>query len=264
MQQPPQQPAAAATAVACEPLQQWALWQMLDSAFPTGSFAHSVGLEAAVQGGLVPPGDEAAVARFALAAVHSACALQLPFAAAAHAACTAPRAPPSGAAAAAATPDAAAVCGELCVQLGAALAGNHVARRASASQGAAMLRAAHAAFPQEAAAAPCLAALRAHAAPHQAVAYGAVCGALGFSWPVSARAFVFAILRDTISAATRLNVIGPMAACGVLHTLSRAAEEATAAAIAAAVPTSAAAASCPLVDLMQAGHDQLYARLFQS
>jgi hypothetical protein len=37
VQQPPQQPAAAATAVACEPLQQWALWQMLDSAFPTGT-----------------------------------------------------------------------------------------------------------------------------------------------------------------------------------------------------------------------------------
>lgn len=33
--------------------QQWALWQMMDSAFPTGSFAHSNGLESSVQAGLV-------------------------------------------------------------------------------------------------------------------------------------------------------------------------------------------------------------------
>ena len=35
----------------------WLLWQLADSAFPVGSFAHSGGLEAAWQHGRVPDGS---------------------------------------------------------------------------------------------------------------------------------------------------------------------------------------------------------------
>src|SRR5262245_39965454 len=44
------------------------VWQLIDSAFPSGGFAHSGGLEAAVQHGYVTDGDSArAFARQALA-----------------------------------------------------------------------------------------------------------------------------------------------------------------------------------------------------
>ena len=37
----------------------WRLWQLVDSSFPTGAFAHSGGLEAASHVGLLPAADVA-------------------------------------------------------------------------------------------------------------------------------------------------------------------------------------------------------------
>lgn len=206
--------------------QQWALWQMMDSAFPTGSFAHSNGLEASVQAGLVSPGDAAAVRRFAAAAVHSACTLLLPYAAAAHAISFGLRPQVTAGACtgvwgvASTSEDPSAVdraeaeaqrgIASLCAQLDAQLAGNHVARRASAATGAALLRAAGAAFPAAVDVSAAIEAVQSSAAPHFAVAFGCVYGALGVPWPTAARAFAFGTVRDTVSAATRLNVVGPM------------------------------------------------------
>ncbi|XLR29749.1 hypothetical protein S83_057649 [Arachis hypogaea] len=39
-------------------ISQWSQWQLLDSLLPTGGFAHSFGLEAAVQSNLVSNPDE--------------------------------------------------------------------------------------------------------------------------------------------------------------------------------------------------------------
>jgi urease accessory protein UreF len=47
---------------------------------------------------------------------------------------------------------------------------------------------------------------------HVAVVFGAVSGALGFGAKHAARMFVYLTLRDTLSAATRLNLLGPLAA----------------------------------------------------
>ena len=41
----------------------WRLWQLVDSSFPTGAFAHSGGLEAASHAGLLPAAAQAAAAR---------------------------------------------------------------------------------------------------------------------------------------------------------------------------------------------------------
>lgn len=175
----------------------------------------------------VSPGDASAVRRYATAAVHSTCSLLLPYAAAAHAASL--RLRPLftagvttgawGAAAAAADGESEIDLAEqaaqkdilrLCAQLDAQLAGNHVARRASSATGAALLRAAAAAFPAAVEVSAAFEAVQGSPSPHFAVAFGCVYGALGVPWPTAARAYAFTAVRDIVSAATRLNVIGPM------------------------------------------------------
>src|SRR5215218_2226908 len=60
----------------------WLAWQLADSAFPTGGFAHSWGLEAAWQSGEIA--DAAALARFLDASIAQAGRAGLPFLNAAH------------------------------------------------------------------------------------------------------------------------------------------------------------------------------------
>src|ERR1700759_5303623 len=64
-------------------LEQWLLWQLSDSAFPTGGFAHSAGLEAAWQHGEVKNRGE--LASFVEASLHQVGRAALPFVLAAHA-----------------------------------------------------------------------------------------------------------------------------------------------------------------------------------
>ena len=216
-------------------------------------------------------------------------------------------------------------------RLAARLVGNAAATRASAATGAALLRAAIAAFgrpPPEtrtiaATAAedddedaffpePLVEALRrAKAATrsekrretrlpgaHLAVVFGAVAGAAGFSARHAARIFCYLTLRDTLSAATRLNLVGPLAAGAAVRRCVASAEARAAEAVAACVRaadraaaetpetlnpggssgrhaagltraallamTSRAASSSPLVDIVHAGHDALFSRLFNS
>ena len=184
---------------------------------------------------------------------------------------------------------------------GACLAGNRVASRASTATGAALLRAVTAAFGDaenggpgpngggvSRVAAEALRGARAASRPsptrrpggHLATSFGAVAGSLGLSSARAARLFAYLTLRDTLSAATRLNLVGPLRAGAALRRCSGrvealAAEAARSAAraagdaearggCAATAAARRAAGASPLVDVVQGGHDALYSRLFSS
>ena len=267
------------------------LLQLLDSSFPCGGFAHSGGLEAAHRAGRLPAGDAGALDVALSALVASSLALLLPFCLAAHAAARAAAtardpeacesdeeeeeeaegaAERSARAAAAAAPALSARLAPLVAELGAHHAAAPVARRAALAAGPALVRAASAAFPSHIA--PLLAAMAcsplASAGPVPgAIALGAVVGLIGVTSPPDCgAALLHATLRDAVSAATRLGVVGPMGAAGAHaraaaaggRTLRSALRDGTAFDV-------ASAAGCnPLADVLQAGHDALFARLFQS
>jgi len=216
----------------------WLTWQLADSAFPTGGFAHSGGLEAAWQLGLVV-GDS--LERFVLQALDHGCSAALPIVAAAHA-------DPGR-------------FDELDELAGAALS-NHVAHRASRAQGAALIATAAAAF-----GAPGIVDLRARARRetlplHLAPCFGFVTRALEVPSAGAVRLFSFLALRTLLSSAVRLGAIGPLEAQAIQHRISPRAEEI--AGRHARRPPEELAQTHPLLELFQAQHDRLYSRLFSS
>jgi len=238
----------------------WALWQLLDSGFPTGGFAHSGGLEAAAAGGLLSAkhgaaGAEASLERWLLAQLHSYLSFTLPFLLAAHAAVAERRVTCRG--------------GELCALAAAQLAGVAPAARASAAAGGALLRAVSVAFPESPAAAA-LAELREGCArlrvpPQGAVALGVALAGLGVSDRSTAAAGMHLMLRDACAAATRLGLVGPMACAALQARLAQAGQRLLRQALEeGVVEPEEAASSHPLADVLQAGADSLGARLFQS
>ncbi len=208
----------------------WLVWQLVDSAFPAGGFAHSYGLEAAYQQGEV---DAASLPAFARDAIAQAGRGGLPFVLAAFD-----------------DPQSLAVIDERCD----AFLRNPVANRASRVQGRAWLGAVRRAFPGA----------DVRDAPHRhfAPAFGASVGRLGIARLDAARMFLFGVARGTLSAAVRLGVTGTNDAQRVLaelgddldRTLRRCRD----------LPIDDAAQTSPLIDLWQASHDRLYSRLFQS
>jgi len=202
------------------------LWQLADSAFPAGGFAHSFGFEALRALGMLR--DEAElIGRLEELAWHTAYAV-LPFVADAHAG----------------DPVAA---DRACDRF----TSNHVANRGSRAQGRAFLLAIAAVLEVR----PVL------PFGHLPVAIGAaLAGRLALA---DVRELVmYTAQRSALSAAVRLGVVGPLRAQRVLH-------EAAPAGARALVETAALAgrdarSASPVLELAQASHDRLYARLFQS
>lgn len=224
----------------------WLIWQLTDSAFPTGGFAHSLGLEAAWQHGEVRKRIE--LISFIEAGLQQLGHAALPFVMAAFDA-----------------PGKLTEFDQLCD----AFTTNHVANRASRAQGRALLVAVERIFPERRAparpistAVPQQADQEIGAANHFAPVFGACLQGLHVSRKTTARMFFFNQLRSVLAAAVRLNIIGPMEAQMQQLRLSVTAEEILVRC--QTLTLDDLAQTSPLLDLWQGAQDRLYSRLFQS
>jgi urease accessory protein len=214
------------------------VWQLADSAFPTGGFAHSFGLEAAWQQGEVNGGS---LSRFVRDAVAQAGQGGVPFLLAAHD-----------------DPGALQAIDERCD----AFLRNQVANRASRVQGRAWIGTIERAFPRPDVRALCDAVRARPMARHYAPLFGATLKALDVDRREAARLFLFGVCRGTLSAAVRLGIVGTTDAQRLLAERAHDLDRTLAASV--TVTLEEAAQTSPLADLWQASHDRLYSRLFQS
>jgi len=216
----------------------WLIWQLADSAFPAGAFAHSFGLEAAWQQGEVNASSLPSFVRDAIAqAGHGG----LPFVLAAYD-----------------DPGSLFAVDERCD----AFLRNPVANRASRVQGRAWIGTVERSFPRDDVRRLTEAVKARPGGRHFAPIFGATLRSLDVDRREAARLFLFGAARGTLSAAVRLGITGTTDAQRMLSErsvdLDRTIERCSDLAIDDAAQTS------PLLDLWQASHDRLYSRLFQS
>lgn len=215
-------------------------WQLLDSAFPAGGFAHSGGLEAAFQWGVVV--DEPGMVAWLSAQVGNLAGIAIPLVLCVHR-----------------EPDRFPEIDHLADRL---LAGNQVASEASRALGHGTLQAASSGFvssslPEWKRRARC------DGLPlHQAPVHGLVTGLLGIDAATSGRSLLWQSARDGTSAAIRLGLIGPHRAQALLASLAPVIEEAWHAHRERTLDE--AAANQPFLDLVASGHAGLERRLFRS
>lgn len=215
------------------------LWQLADSGFPAGGFAHSGGVEAAMQHGWLR--GAASIHAFARHTVLQAARSGLPIVSAAHR-------------------DSSEL--EALDRFSEALLTNPVARRASCAQGRALLATCGRAFPD----APiepigaCVADRQ--LAGHYAPLFGAITDALNVPLEDAQRLYLYLAGRGVGSAAVRLGLIGAFEAQTLQTSLAPHIEQA--AVRFGDLPVAEAAQPAPVIDLFQSTHDRLYSRLFQS
>jgi urease accessory protein len=220
-------------------LMNFLVWQLIDSSFPSGGFAHSAGLEACVQHGHVVDGE--GVRAFARHALVQCGRTALPLVSAAHGG-----------------PDS---LKEL-DHLSDVFLWNPVANRASRAQGRALLTSVSRSFHHSD-----IGALEAHIraegmAGHLAPLFGRVFRMLDIDIADTQRAFLFIAARGVSSAAVRLGIMGAYEAQTMQMEL--ASHIGTIMRDCGALGPHDIAQTAPLIDLFQATHDRLYSRLFQS
>ena len=215
----------------------WLIWQVVDSAFPTGAFAHSFGLEAAWQQGEVDDGE--ALERFLDASVCQAGHSVLPLVTAAF---RDPRAL------------------DALDALADAFLTNPVANRASRVQGRTFAATAERVWPS-----PPLHALRARAdvtCAHLAPLSGAIFEAIGLPLATSQRAVLYGVVRGVLSAAVRLGMVGSFEAQRLQHARGDRVDDVLGRC--GTLGVGDLTQTAPILDVLHAGHDRLYSRLFQS
>ncbi|KAH7682061.1 urease accessory protein [Dioscorea alata] len=222
---------------------QWSQWQLLDSILPTGGFAHSYGLEASFQSRFVRNPED--LKFYVIQVLENTGSLLLPFV---YAACKSPDT-------------------ETWLKLDRLLEAtltNEVSRKASVSQGSALMRVAASVYHEI----PLLKIIRETYLGsggvffHHAPVFGLIWGLLRFDSSTCQRAYIFLTMRDIISAATRLNLIGPLGASVMQHQIAHDAEEMVKRWMDRAVDE--ACQTSPLLDTMQGCHSYLFSRLFCS
>lgn len=215
----------------------WLVWQIVDSAFPAGGFAHSGGLEAAWQSGEVADAD--ALRQFLRQSVLQAGRGALPLVNQAHAA-----------------PERIAGLDALCD----AFLTNAVANRASRVQGRAFLATCLRIWPCDP-----LVALDARVSElsgHFAPVFGAALAGLEFPLRTTQQVWLHLTARAVLAAAVRLGIAGSyeaqqiQAECSV--DLDLVLDRCS------GLNECDLAQTAPIIDILQSAHDRLYSRLFQS
>ena len=234
------------------------IWQLVDSAFPGGGFVHSNGLEIQLRWKRVT--DAVSLKELIRHSVVQTGRSTLPFVSESYL-----------------YPDRV----ESLTRHFDAFLSNHVANRASRAQGRAFLTASAAAFQQTAANKQLSgneqdgeslrhrwltelydATRQGILMSHFPVIWGCVTRLLAVSQETALRLFLYTSVRDLLSAAVRLNIVGPLGAQTLQFELAEFSERI--AKQCSSLQTGDAAQTASLLDLLHGTHDRLYTRLFQS
>lgn len=213
----------------------WLAWQVIDSAFPTGGFVHSFGLEAAWQHGEVVGVD--GLQRFLKASVLQAGHATLPLLNAGY------RRPDD--------------VGAL-DRLADVFLVNVVANRASRVQGRTLVATVGRVWPSHE-----METLRRGAAfSHVAPVSGVTFRVLGLPLPTAQRMALYSVSRGVLTAAVRLGIVGSYEAQVLQHAAAPWMEQV--ASRCGDFDVDDLAQTAPVIDILQGCHDRLYSRLFQS
>lgn len=218
-------------------MSEWLTWQVVDSAFPTGLFAHSLGLESAWQQGEVATVPQ--LREFVDAAIVQASYGMLPLVNASFL-----------------QPERI----EALARLADAFLANPVANRASRVQGRTLIATAARVWPS-----PAMTALKGRADAihaHVAPLSGAVFRELPLPLATAQRIILFGAGRGVLSAAVRLGIVGGFEAQQLQSVCMPRLDEM--ALRCASLGADDLAQTAPIIDLVQSAHDRLYSRLFQS
>ena len=218
-------------------MSEWLTWQLVDSAFPTGLFAHSWGLESAWQHGEVTRLPQ--VRDFVDASIVQAGYGVLPLLNAAFRQ---------------------AEQLEGLDRLADAFLTNPVANRASRVQGRTLLATTARVWPSAALTVLSMRVEATHA--HVSPVSGVLFRELGLPLATVQRVMLFSAARGVLSAAVRLGIIGAFEAQRLQSDCVPRLDEMSGRC--ASLGASDLAQTAPVIDLLQSSHDRLYSRLFQS